>query len=343
MSELKLSIILPCYNVEKYISECLESVYTQDLATNEFEIICVDDCSIDETVPIIRGLQNVYNNITLIEHELNQKQGIARNTGLKHAKGRYVLFIDPDDRLLENSLCPVLDKAFLSDLEIVQYNVTINRSGIFTNAEKNFIHDSDILTGVDYLKSIYPENWGKECEVWRKIYKREFLVDNGITFPDIWVGEDIVFFYQSYLTCKRMQCVAQTVYEYRIDNPESTINNKQFSGRKLADRFISSIMVIDLFEKDKSLDKSLDESLKKEWIGTYVWSLRQFLKSILKSQIKEQISFHKNINDRNIEILKNYSPLLYVVISMSFVYYTYCMLYAPIKFTRKYLRYIVKK
>ena len=87
---IHISFILPVYGVEKYISECLDSIYSQDMPESDYEVICVDDCSPDRSNEIIRQYQQKHNNLILIEHKINKMSGGARNTGIRNAKGEYV-------------------------------------------------------------------------------------------------------------------------------------------------------------------------------------------------------------------------------------------------------------
>lgn len=101
---MKLSIIIPTYNCEKYIGNCLDSCLSQDIPKDEYEIICVDDGSVDESLKIIQKYIRNYNNIRCIEHGCNLGVSSARNSGLKEMKGDYCLFIDADDFISDNCL-----------------------------------------------------------------------------------------------------------------------------------------------------------------------------------------------------------------------------------------------
>ena len=101
---IRLSIIIPFYNVEQYIAQCLDSVYQQDIPEEEYEVICVNDASPDGSREIVKEYQKKHKNLILVEHERNKKLGGARNTGLNVAHGTYVLFVDSDDMLAENSI-----------------------------------------------------------------------------------------------------------------------------------------------------------------------------------------------------------------------------------------------
>ena len=87
-----LSIVLPCYRVEKQINRCITSLYNQDISEFEYELIVVNDCSPDKTMEIVDGFKIQHKNIISINHEINKGLGAARNTGLKNAQGKYVWF-----------------------------------------------------------------------------------------------------------------------------------------------------------------------------------------------------------------------------------------------------------
>ena len=95
----KLSIILPVYNVEKFLPDCLDSIYNQDIAEDEFEIIAVIDGSPDNSKAVLLNYSKIHKNITLIEQE-NSGVSVARNNGLRNATGKYIWFIDPDDLIV---------------------------------------------------------------------------------------------------------------------------------------------------------------------------------------------------------------------------------------------------
>ena len=85
------SIIIPVYNGEQYIKNCLDSIYRQGLGDDDFEVICVNDCSTDNTAQVISEYGKFHQNLRLINHETNRRQGGARNTGVKVAEGKYIL------------------------------------------------------------------------------------------------------------------------------------------------------------------------------------------------------------------------------------------------------------
>ena len=108
--KIKLSIIVPVYNVEKYIRPCIESIFKQGLDDRDFEVIIVNDGSTDRSMEMIKDIITQHNNITIINQE-NLSLSVARNNGIAVAKGEYLLMPDSDDLLIENSLKPLLEKA----------------------------------------------------------------------------------------------------------------------------------------------------------------------------------------------------------------------------------------
>jgi len=104
MNMISLSFIVPFYNVEKYIGACLDSLYAQDISEEEYEVICVDDCSPDKSRDIVLKFQRKHDNLKLITHEENKCLGGARNTGINVAKGKYLWFVDSDDMIRPNCL-----------------------------------------------------------------------------------------------------------------------------------------------------------------------------------------------------------------------------------------------
>ena len=104
---MELSVIIPVYNVEKYIRTCIESIYRQGLSEDHFEVILINDGTQDRSMEVIADIIEAHKNITVINQE-NQGLSMARNNGIAIAKGEYILMPDSDDLLIENSLKPLL-------------------------------------------------------------------------------------------------------------------------------------------------------------------------------------------------------------------------------------------
>ena len=106
----KISVVIPVYNVERYIGDCLDSLVHQTLGIENIQVIVVNDCTPDGSMAIVEEYSRKYPSIQVVEHEYNQGQGAARNTGLQYVKGEYITFVDSDDFISHNTYEICLEK-----------------------------------------------------------------------------------------------------------------------------------------------------------------------------------------------------------------------------------------
>ncbi len=325
--QLMISLIIPCYNTEKYIETCLNSVFKQDISEETYEVICVNDCSTDKTVEIIEKYKQNRTNLVLLHQSTNQKQGAARNVGLKHARGKYIWFIDSDDFIVENCLSKILKELADNQLEILQFNIDVtDRLNYQSVLDVNLKSDTEVISGVNYLNILMLTHWGRTIEVWRKVFKKEFLLTHYLTFPEYVFGtEDLMFFYQTIVKCQRYKHVTQICYNYRTDNQDSVTNGEKALGLKLADKIIANVDVIKFFKEDKLIQ---DSKFVNTAIESYKWSLRIYIRKIFKLEKSEldiflrKIKKHKNLLSDQLGILQTVlltSPLLIKFINIIFV------------------------
>jgi glycosyltransferase involved in cell wall biosynthesis len=213
-STKKLSFILPCHNVEKYVAECLDSLYNQDIPETDYEVICVNDCSPDGTRGIIVEYQQQHNNLILIDHEVNKKQGGARNTGLIAAQGEYIWFIDPDDYIVPNCLKKMLEMTDNNQLDILFFNFDkIDANGTFL--EHNvFEFSNQICEGKELF--LQNEAWGGIANYpWTRITQKKILIENNIFFYESFSHEDEILAVLCFLNAHRIQYFSEQFYFYR--------------------------------------------------------------------------------------------------------------------------------
>ena len=209
----KLSIIVPVYNVEKYIRPCIESIFKQGLDENDFEVIIVNDGSTDRSMEMIEEIISQHNNIIVINQE-NLGISVARNNGIAAAKGDYILMPDSDDLLIENSLKPLLEKALetKADLVVADYLKMSDEEidSLSTIPQNDFVFQEK--TGEETFLEVLNPNY---CYVWRTLYRKEFLTSKNISFVPNLKYEDILFTHECYLKAK---CCIKTnilLYIYR--------------------------------------------------------------------------------------------------------------------------------
>ena len=118
----KLSYIIPVYNVESYLSQCLDSIFLQAVPANQYEVICIDDTSTDASSKVILDYKKKYSNLIYIQNAVNLKAGGTRNVGLSVAKGEYVWFVDADDVIIDGSLSKILQLIQQHQLDVLCFN-----------------------------------------------------------------------------------------------------------------------------------------------------------------------------------------------------------------------------
>lgn len=225
---LRLSIIVPFYNVEKYIEECIRSLYDQDIPWEEYEVICVDDCSPDGSRAIVEQLQQEYPTLRLICHERNKKLGGARNTGLKTAKGQYIWFVDSDDTISPNVLKTILISAEKSGLDILQFDYNrADRTNMVTDPSK------EIRSGENFLFENNSQIWyDKLSGAWLQIFRRDFLSERKLVFIEDAMYEDTDYLLHAFLIAQKVQHISITAYNYRVN--ALSITKSPMSPVKLA-------------------------------------------------------------------------------------------------------------
>ena len=178
---LKISIIIPVYNVARYIIRCLESVVLQEKNNFIIECILVDDCSSDDSIEIAKRFVNDYNGsvvFNFIFHETNKGQSAARNSGIRHATGDYLFFLDSDDRLEENALSMMVDVLYqYPDVDYVDgYYLFMKDGNIYPSREK-YYRFSDNKQILDYL---YKRKLSGLA--WNKLLRKSLIIDHSLFF-----------------------------------------------------------------------------------------------------------------------------------------------------------------
>ena len=212
---MKLSIIIPVCNVEKYIGPCLESIYRQGLYDGDFEIIVVNDGSTDNSMKVVEEIQSQHHNILLL-HQDNAGPSVSRNAGMEKAKGEYVLFVDSDDLLMDNGLSVLLPKALDTSADMVVADFMRINDDEITSVYDSQLTDTQVVdkTGLDYYVEDYDPGVGSF--IWRILYKRTFLNENHIRLMPGVYYEDIPFLQECYLKARRVIGVHLLYYIYRI-------------------------------------------------------------------------------------------------------------------------------
>lgn len=213
-----VSFIIPVYNVERYLPICLDSILTQGLDLDSFEIILVEDCSTDGSLQICRDYCSKYKNISLLENEKNLGLGLTRNRGMTIARGDYIHFIDSDDYLFPDSI-----RALLS------LNITTKSPDII-----RFESSDEEDCSRHYNKVIYDGSYNDSSAlgpclcVWRYWFRRLFLIENNIYSQNKKTGQDAIYTFTALYKNPNIIVVSTLVYYYRHHN-ESITSRKDIS------------------------------------------------------------------------------------------------------------------
>ena len=215
-TKMKLSIIVPVYNVADYLAKCLDSLLAQDLPQNEYEIIVVNDGSTDNSGDIAQQYADKYANITLI-NQANQGLSGARNAGIKHAKGDYIQFVDSDDYLEANVLGELMEQVEKDELDVLRFNyenVNDNDEIINPNKDpKNFVDFSNqVVDGLTFLN----QRLGPACYAVQFIIKKNLLIENNIIFKSGIYFEDTEWTPRMLLKAGRVASTSAVAYYYLV-------------------------------------------------------------------------------------------------------------------------------
>lgn len=244
-SDLLFSIIVPAYNVVEYLPRFYQSIIEQTF--KNFEVIFVNDGSTDETLEIFKELSKNDKNIKYLNIE-NQGSGNARNVGLSIAKGKYILFLDPDDcfdkDLLEENVDIVKNKN--PDIILFGYRQIDSKTG----KSKQFTYDYSVHfnSNKEFRNNFYElSRENSMSAVWNKIYRKDFLVSNKLLFSKNRTGQDAIFSYRSLKYAQNFYVNSNIYYTYFVHRPNSAQSLKR---EKYKDE-------IEVFKEKKSFYKSM--------------------------------------------------------------------------------------
>lgn len=248
---MDISVIMPVYRVERYVKRCLESVINQTYK-GEVECIIINDCSPDRSLEIIENVLSTYQgkiNFKILHHPKNLGSAQARNTGLKAAKGEYLIQVDSDDYFEEDMLLKMYNKAKLENADIVIADYYLS----FSDKEE---YQRQILPSnkEDIFRRLiwcpYRNNFTRG--MWNKLIKRSLYFDNDIyCYPNINYGEDLLVMLRIFGVAKKIEKIDEAFYhyvQYNISSYCSAINYGNMMNR------IDAIKIIDDFISEKQIE-----------------------------------------------------------------------------------------
>lgn len=312
MKDIKISILVPIYNVEKYLRECLNSLVKQTL--REIEIICINDGSTDSSIDIIKEFCNFDDRVKLINKE-NSGYGDSMNRGLEMAKGEYIGILESDDYAELNFFEELYKKAVESRADVVKGNYTL----FWTNKCRRDVSWNEL--GIEYNllnKKINPMEHKDVFlippSIWSGIYRRKFLEDNRINFlPTPGASyQDTGFSFKVYSNVNSLILLDVPGINYRQDNENSSMNTNSRQKIYAVDKEYKEIIkYLDGFNKLNALQDVLNRYM----LGTMMWNLNRMPNEMVREYIETQKDIFGNFFGNTNNIYK-YSelPLKYKVI-----------------------------
>ena len=289
---MKLSIIVPVYNVSKYLSKCLDSLIRQDIDKEDYEIIVVNDGSTDDSGEIAKMYAGRYSNIILINQE-NQGLSGARNTGIKAAKGEYIQFVDSDDYLESNVEKTLVEKMENDNLDILRFN--------YQNVNENyevFIPYKDYKPFVDYRDEItdgltfLTERLGYACYAVQFVIKAEILKKEENLFKRGIYFEDTEWTPRILTQAGRVTSVDTVVYNYLLRDGSISRSINSDKKRKVVE---------DKLKLVESMKSQMADKKDRRWYeGMVAFTVISVLDEVAFEFYKERRKYIKILKDMKV-------------------------------------------
>ena len=280
-----ISIIIPIFNDENYLSLCLNSVISQSL--KNIEILCIDDGSTDNSLKILKTYQKIDKRIIIVQQK-NQGSGKARNIGINMSKGKYIAFMDSDDKYPNTNI-----------LEFMYKNANKNNAFICGGGMKPFIISNNIIKLLDYNNDIFHNNgfmnysdYQDDFFYQRFIYNKNFIIKNRLYFPNYLRYQDPPFFIKAMGLAKKFYALTNTTYLKRANN------KKIWNKRKIIDIFKGIKECLILSEK-MNLSKLYCKTLNRLKEKTIIQLAKKYIE---KTELILIIS--ELLNNINLDIIK---------------------------------------
>jgi len=326
---MDLSIIIPFFNSENYILQCITSITNQNLPIKDYEIILINDGSTDMSNKIVSQLIDKFSNIKLITQK-NSGLSASRNKGLSLSQGNYIFFMDSDDYLALNTLSHLLKIVDKNDLDMLEFSYTQTKLRDIYNTHKALKDVKfEVLEGKDYIATRNYLDY-----VWVYLYRRSFLLNSKVKFIEGKIMEDTLFNAELIPKAKRIAYYPLDVVRY-VDNPNSLTNDKKYEAKKkmINDHVFMAVKYSDLIKK-----------LNLERINTKVLKRKQqyIIFSILKNLLDNNFKFHEinpilsTLTEQNLYPLKPieskspYKKLISIIVKNKYTFFIFFKFYRKI-------------
>ena len=244
----KISVIIPCYNVENYIDVCISNLSRQSVGMDAMEIILVDDCSKDGSLSKLRAIEQKYpESVMLIPLEQNVRQGAARNIALQYASAEYVAFLDADDALHPKAFEKLLRTAHAEDADVVRFLSTNTHSiGEINMETRSGKKDLNVSIDTHEVRRMFIMSDAVTPGCWDKLYRRSVITEHDLKFAEGVLLEEPLFTFPLYFYIKKFSMLNEYLYNY-YQNPQGTCRNLFYDKEHQYDNLkVQYAMLLDL-------------------------------------------------------------------------------------------------
>ena len=279
-----ISVIVPVYNGEKFICQCIDSITNQTL--KDIEILIINDGSKDNTLKVIESIAKNDSRIKILNQK-NSGVSAARNNGISNSLGEYIAFVDSDD-YIDKTMCEKMYKKaeeFNSDIVICNVNDVINdNKKVSLNLNEGII-DIRRLTGSEFLSNEY---FKLGTAVWHKIFKSNLIKENKIKFINYSevASEDTLFNYEAMLKAKRIYCIDEPLYDYKIN--ENSLTKSKSAKENMVKRCMNTVNIMsDFLSKNRIKDENFIDYITYWQFINALSYVNEFKVKLLVNSIKE--------------------------------------------------------
>ena len=291
-----VSFIIPAYNAADTIVRCLDSIYALSLNREEFEVIVVDDCSLDNTCEIVSDYQSQHPNIMLLKQLMNNRQGAARNRGVKEAKGEYICFVDADDAVTEGIVKAIrMAKETQTDMTAYHY-AFVNEQGITTKeVDRLSFDEGQLFSGIE-MQNCHPY-WCSGPVAY--VYNRAFLERINYPFVEGVLFEDSDFVAVHLYHAKRMTYSAELGYMAYYREGSTT---RRTTAKSVADYMLLGVRMLRFYEtivesKDVSVESREIEQFAEKILEGACWNTSKSCKYLMRlNSIDEVRAFYDRVD-----------------------------------------------
>lgn len=314
-NNIKVSILVPCYNSEKYIKKCINSILCQTL--NDIEIICINDGSTDNTLKILQSFEKNNSKIKIIDKK-NSGYGASLNLGFSISKGEYIGIVESDDFIEKNMYESLYENAKKYDLDISRCCFNYYSDEYIKEEHFDFIEKNKIFRPIDNLSIFF-----QMPSLWCSIYKRTFLKKNNIKFLETPGAsyQDLSFCFKVYFWAQRYMQTNECLLNYRQTNDSSSVKSKGkvFCVNKEWEEIFKTV------KKDTSLYNKVKNILPIIQLNNYRWNYiridKKYKSDFLKKWTSEWNYLNKNeINFNKVPFNRKEKIESYIILNYNFLY-----------------------